>query len=465
MSSYRADGVKVKKVHHYFFGRGKTDALATTEYINGFQYQEDTGNIGSISGLQFFATSEGYYDFANNRYIYHYNDHLGNVRVSFAREGNMPVIVQQNNYYAFGLKHSGGLSGNGSYKYEYNGKELQEELGMYDYGARFYMPDLGRWGVVDPLAEVTPHLSPYHYANNNPIMFNDPTGMLSQSFIDAMWNSSPDGATTTWYNTGSGFQSSDGVSIGYKGNYASLNAYIDAGGSSGGGGDKLPIIDIPGVTFNGVGSSHNWNIGDNYLNNIISMGTAIRHSSFFWTLEHGAIVYDHLSGVRNDGPIKMIGGTGDPIGLLDVAGQVISNWEPENQGLAMVAGVIGAVALKKPGLAVKSEYYSVAYEMKLAKSSYPGVYRGGHFREANKALEAAIKSDARFASPMENLGIFIPKSPTGSILGKSPANWVWHHHIDEGIMQLVPKSQHTVGSSFWKTMHPGNKGGFYFWGK
>nr|WP_317127608.1 MULTISPECIES: RHS repeat-associated core domain-containing protein [unclassified Chryseobacterium] len=32
-----------------------------------------------------------------------------------------------------------------SYKnYKYNGQELQE-TGMYDYGARMYMPDLGRW--------------------------------------------------------------------------------------------------------------------------------------------------------------------------------------------------------------------------------------------------------------------------------------------------------------------------------
>ncbi|WP_080778180.1 RHS repeat-associated core domain-containing protein [Chryseobacterium phocaeense] len=111
--------------------------------------------------------------------MYNYTDHLGNTRLSYFKNGAGAEIIEESNYYPFGLKHEGYnvLGGNPVYKYKYNGKELQE-TGMYDYGARFYMPDLGRWGVVHPRSQYTHEA--YSYVWNNPITFADPTGMQGE---------------------------------------------------------------------------------------------------------------------------------------------------------------------------------------------------------------------------------------------------------------------------------------------
>lgn len=89
--------------------------------------------------------------------------------------------MEVNNYYPSGLLHNYALTTQNAYQYKYNGKELQE-TGMYDYGARMYMPDLGRWGVVDPLSEKGHNFSPYSYAINNPIRFIDPDGLWISIF-------------------------------------------------------------------------------------------------------------------------------------------------------------------------------------------------------------------------------------------------------------------------------------------
>ena len=66
--------------------------------------------------------------------------------------------------------------------YQYNGKELQDELDVnwLDYGARMYMADIGRWGVIDPLSELDMSVSVFGYVRNNPLRYNDPTGMFAE---------------------------------------------------------------------------------------------------------------------------------------------------------------------------------------------------------------------------------------------------------------------------------------------
>ncbi|WP_228446552.1 DUF6443 domain-containing protein [Chryseobacterium sp. 3008163] len=186
--TYRSDGVKLTKIYKFApynpMGTATELSTETTEYLDGFQYK--TGSvvmlgprpIGLRAVLEFRPTSEGYFDFVKNKYIYNYTDHLGNVRLSYRSNDSSIQVIEENNYYPFGLKHEGynALAGNPSYQYKYNGKELQE-TGMYDYGARFYMPDIGRWGVVDPLAEKYFNFSPFNYTANNPILYIDPDGM------------------------------------------------------------------------------------------------------------------------------------------------------------------------------------------------------------------------------------------------------------------------------------------------
>ncbi|MXV17353.1 RHS repeat-associated core domain-containing protein, partial [Hufsiella ginkgonis] len=170
--------------------RKASTTTGTTDYIGGIHYGTVSGNYV----INFIQTEEGRaVRQSDNSYKYEYNltDHLGNVRKSFDIYAGAARVIQSDDYYPFGMQKAGTVPGNAN-KYLYNGKEMQEELGQYDYGARFYDPVIGRWNVVDPLAEMGRRWSPYTYAMNNPIRFIDPDGMWAYDANGNMSTRDPD---------------------------------------------------------------------------------------------------------------------------------------------------------------------------------------------------------------------------------------------------------------------------------
>ncbi|MCX2682137.1 M91 family zinc metallopeptidase [Galbibacter sp. EGI 63066] len=161
----------------------------TTDYAGNYIYGDD--HTGEGPELEFFNHAEGYVtpNGSDYDYVYQYKDHLGNVRLSYMDANNngsvaTDEIVEESNYYPFGLKHKGygpGISSLGNdvaQRWKYNGKEFDESLDIntYDFGARNYDPALGRWMNIDPLAENYDYLSPYVYTANNPVFYIDPDG-------------------------------------------------------------------------------------------------------------------------------------------------------------------------------------------------------------------------------------------------------------------------------------------------
>lgn len=173
---YDASGTKLQKT----VTEGGS-VTSVTDYAGNYIYKN--------GDIQFFNHAEGYVDVEGTdyNYVYQYKDYLDNVRLSYQdadSNGSITTdeIVEESNYYPFGLKHRGygsatsSLGNSVAQRWKYNGVELEESLdvNLYEMELRQFAPAIARFIALDPVTHYSQ--STYVAFDNNPVFWADPTG-------------------------------------------------------------------------------------------------------------------------------------------------------------------------------------------------------------------------------------------------------------------------------------------------
>ena len=105
--------------------------------------------------------------------FFYHSDHLGSTSYITDDHAN---ITQYDAYLPYGELLVDEHSSSEDLPYKFNGKQFDEETGLYYYGARYMDPKISMWLGVDPLMEKYPNVTGYCYTMDNPIKFIDPNG-------------------------------------------------------------------------------------------------------------------------------------------------------------------------------------------------------------------------------------------------------------------------------------------------
>jgi hypothetical protein len=369
---------------------------------------------------------------------------------------------------------------------------------------RLYDPHLGRFLSPDPFVS-RPHFSQswnkYSYVLNNPLAYVDPTGFTEDDSHAAdpfpgftMWTPWPgpplhvtitpgideDAAVEGPLEAAEAGASSVPLDVAATGNVAGAVPQPSPIGNALPRGVSNTIDFILGVhdaadefaynagktlalnalTFGGYGT---YQLGNTLWNgyqedgilgalNAVNPVSAIALGTYktLDNIDRG----DYRAAGREGGRTAIVAGT-TAISAATLAAAVVS----AAVARAGATGVGGA-ASGAPGA------YSVAFETTIPKAGtgrYPA-----HFAAANENLLRAM-SDPQLAQMLrQTLGPQFEGtilSPTGRVLGRSPAGWTWHHVPNQpGVLQLVPIEQHAPGSSWQYLLHPNGEGGMSQWG-
>ncbi len=179
---YDAAGVKLQK--KVIEGNKET----VTDYLDGYIYENGE--------LKQYPHAEGHVRIENGvaQYVYYYKDQVNNVRLMYCDlngDGSITQdeILQERNYYPFGLEHKGYnnvVQGKKNNYRNFQDQEFTEDLGLniHEWKYRVSDPSLGRFWQVDPLAEEYSYMSTYQFSSNQPIHDNELEGLESNNDLN-----------------------------------------------------------------------------------------------------------------------------------------------------------------------------------------------------------------------------------------------------------------------------------------
>ncbi len=161
--AYDGDGGRVKKI------AGTT----TTRYVGNLYEDTATATVKHIYlGSTEVASVNG------SLTMYYHQDHLGGTNVTTDANGVKKEIAEYLPFGGFSRHDKYGSSSEVAWFY-FTGKKLDDETGLYFYGARYYDPSLARFITADTIVQAASNpqtLNRYTYCNNNPVNLIDPTG-------------------------------------------------------------------------------------------------------------------------------------------------------------------------------------------------------------------------------------------------------------------------------------------------
>ena len=153
----------------------KTVGTATTFYLRG----SDGSVLAEYDGKQaltaryVYAGSRRIARIAGSSHRYYLADHLGSTRALVDESGSVTATYD---YRPYGKVLAS--SGTDATRFRFTGHERDVESSLDYMLARSYAYDVGRFLRPDPMQDEYPGLSPYAYANNNPLKYVDPDGRV-----------------------------------------------------------------------------------------------------------------------------------------------------------------------------------------------------------------------------------------------------------------------------------------------